>query len=191
MNYIAERIAVHRLPGLIQSEEYADTIIRNLADPRYSGRSYPDEDGDTANSAAIAGAAITATLVYVLDEAAAQRLVGERNIALGQIGRLISLAAMRNVTIEVVPFSAGLRRGMLETFIILEFPEPEDSDVLFVETSRDMITSRDEAGEISGYREVFEHLRSISLGPDGTLAYLAKLAKQITRNKVRQPNQLS
>jgi Domain of unknown function (DUF5753) len=79
---------------------------------------------------------------------------------------------------------------MLESFTVLEFPNPEDSGVLFVETSKDMIVSHDEAGEISGYLEIFEQLRSISLSPDGTLAYLANLAKQITCNKVRQPNQL-
>jgi hypothetical protein len=69
--------------------------------------------------------------------------------------------------------------GMLESFVILEFPEPEDSDVLFMETSRDMILSHDEAGEITGYLEVFEELRGISLGTDGTLALLANLAKQM------------
>jgi hypothetical protein len=42
-----------------------------------------------------------------------------------------------------------------------------------------MILSHDEAGEISGYRELFEHLRSISLGPDSTLAFLTGLAKQV------------
>jgi Domain of unknown function (DUF5753) len=75
---------------------------------------------------------------------------------------------------------------MLEAFVVLEFPDPEDSDVLFVETSRDLIVSHDEAGEISGYLEVFEQLRGSSLGPDGTLAYLRDLLKSISL-QIRQP----
>jgi hypothetical protein len=67
---------------------------------------------------------------------------------------------------------------MFESFVILEFPEPEDSDILFLESSRDTIISHDEAGDISSYREAFENLRTISLHPDGTLSYLADLAKQ-------------
>jgi hypothetical protein len=59
-------------------------------------------------------------------------------------------------------------------------PEPEDSDVLFRETSRDMIFSRGEDEPIIGYREVFEHLRRISLDPADTLAYLTDLVTQIS-----------
>jgi hypothetical protein len=166
------------LPGLLQTKEYADAIIRIAA---------PDTPADLMQTRTeirltrqlLLEQPSSPTLMCVLDEAAIQRLVGERSIAPGQINRLISLAARPNVTIEIVPFDAGLHPGMLESFIVLEFPDPEDSDVLFVETSRDMIISHDEAGEISGYLEVFEHLRSISLGPDGTLAYLMNLSKRI------------
>jgi hypothetical protein len=168
------------VPGLLQTEKYADTIIRMLGDP------------DTPADLIRTRIKIRLTrqqqlleqpsppyLMCVIDEAAIQRLTGDRDIALGQIDQLINLATRPNVTIEVVPFAAGLHRGMLESFAILEFPEPEDSDVLFLETSRDLILSNDEAGVISGYLEVFEDLRSISLGPDGTLAYLTSLAKQL------------
>jgi hypothetical protein len=167
------------IPGLLQTEEYADALIRRLADPgtpanliqtrmaiRLSRQHSLEQDSPP-------------TSIFVVDEAVIQRLVGERTIATSQIERLIRLANKPNIAIEVVPFSAGLHRGMLESFIILEFPEPEDSDVLFIETSRDVIISHDEAGEISGYLEVFEDLRSISLGFDGTLTYLTNLAKRI------------
>jgi hypothetical protein len=68
---------------------------------------------------------------------------------------------------------------MLEPFHILEFPNHEDSDVLFLESSRDTILSRDESGEIAGYRAVFEDLRDASLGAADTLTYLRDLARQI------------
>jgi hypothetical protein len=68
---------------------------------------------------------------------------------------------------------------MLEPFHILEFPDQEDSDVLFSESSKDLILSRDESGEIAGYRAVFEDLRDALLGEAGTLTYLRNLASQI------------
>lgn len=167
------------IPGLIQTEEYADKIIRKLANPGTPADQIQARMEIRLARQRLLEQSSPPILIFVLDEAAIQRLVGERSIALGQIDRLISLAARPNITIEVVPFRAGLHRAMLEEFAILEFPEPGDSDVLFIETSRDMIVSHDEAGEISGYLEVFEHLRSISLGSDGTLTYLTNLAKQI------------
>jgi hypothetical protein len=167
------------VPGLFQTEEYADAIIRRLADPDTSPDLIQTRMEIRLTRQQLLEQPSPPTLICVIDEAAIQRLVGERNIARSQIQRLISLATRPNITIEVVPFSAGLHRGMLEAFWVLEFPDPEDSNVLFVETSRDIIVSHDEAGEISGYLETFEELRSISLGSDGTLAYLGDLLQHI------------
>jgi transcriptional regulator with XRE-family HTH domain len=167
------------VPGLFQTEEYADAVIRRLADPDTAADLIQTRMEIRLTRQQLLEQASPPTLMCVIDEAAIQRLIGERNIARSQIRRLISLATRPNITIEVVPFSAGLHRGMLEAFWVLEFPDPEDSNVLFVETSRDIIVSHDEAGEISGYLETFEELKSISLGSDGTLAYLDDLLNHI------------
>jgi transcriptional regulator with XRE-family HTH domain len=167
------------VPGLLQTNEYIDAIFRKVADPDISAHLVQARTEIRLARQHLLEQASPLDLICVLDEAVIQRLAGERSIAPGQIERLISLATRPNITIEILPFDAGLHHGMFESFIVLEFPDPEDSDVLFVETSRDMIVSHDEAGEISGYLEVFEQLRSMSLGPDGTLPYLMDLAKRI------------
>jgi len=63
---------------------------------------------------------------------------------------------------------------MAENFNILEFG-PADSDVLYFESLRDAIFSHDETKEIITYRELFEDLRKISLGPKARFAILPKL----------------
>jgi len=166
------------IPGLLQTEEYADALIRKLADPGTPASLIRTRMEIRLTRQRLLEGDSPPTSIFVIDQAAIQRIVGERRIAPDQIERLTRLANMPNVAIEVVPFNAGLHRGMLESFTILEFPDPEDSDVLFLETSRDLIISRDQAGEISGYLEVFEELRSISLGPAGTTSYLTSLAEQ-------------
>jgi hypothetical protein len=169
------------VPGLMQTEEYADTIIRKLADPDTPGDLTQIRMDVRLRRQQLLEQPSPPSVIWVLDEAVVQRLVGEPSIALSQIDRMVSLAARPNISIEIVPFRAGLHRGMLEAFIVAEFSDPEDSDVLFVETSRDTIISHDEAGEITGYLEVFENLRAISLGRDATLSYLESLAEQISR----------
>ena len=167
------------LPGLWQTQEYATAIIRELADPgtpegliqtrieiRMKRQELLDRDPPP-------------TIACVVDEAAVQRMAGQRNVAPGQIARLIELASRPDTSLQIVPFSAGFHRGMLEPFLILEFPDPEDSDVLFSESSRDTIFSQDESGVIAGYREVFEELRSASLDAAATLAYLRNLMSQV------------
>jgi transcriptional regulator with XRE-family HTH domain len=167
------------IPSLLQTKEYANALIGKLVKSETQTDLIRTRIEIQLARQHLLEQSSPPTSIFVIDEAAAERIVGEQAIAPDQIDRLTRLASEPNVTIEIIPFSAGLHRGMFESFIILEFPEPEDSDVLFFETSRDPIISHDEGGQVSGYLEVFEELRNISLSPDGTLSYLANLAKRI------------
>ena len=167
------------VPGLLQTTEYADMTFRRFAETDITEDIIRTRIKIRQTRQQLLEQSSPPTMMFVLSEAAAQHLVGERSIATDQIDRLIKMASRPNVTIELIPFGAGLYRGMLESFTVVEFPEPEDSDVLYRETIRDTIITRDQAEEISGYREVFENLRNVSLGPDNTLTYLANLLKKI------------
>jgi transcriptional regulator with XRE-family HTH domain len=167
------------LPGLTQTEQYSSVIMHELAFPDASEQMIQSRIEIRLSRQQLLEMPDPPTLIYVVDESAIQHLLGENSAAKDQLARLIDLAQRPNIEIEVVPFSQGLHRGMLEPFLILEFPDPEDNDVVFLESSRDMIFTNDEAGEITGYREVFEHLRSISIGPEGTLEYFKRLAQSI------------
>ena len=167
------------LPGLWQTREYATAIIRQLADPDIPESLIQTRIEVRMRRQELLGQDPPPEIFCVLDEAAVQRTAGQRDVARGQIARLIELAGRPSISLGIVPFSAGFHRGMLEPFHILEFPNHEDSDVLFLESSRDTILSRDESGEIAGYRAVFEDLRDASLGAADTLTYLRDLARQI------------
>jgi hypothetical protein len=117
-------------------------------------------------------------LFFILDEAAIHRLLDEKELREAQLEKLIGLAERPEVTIEVIPFSVGLHRGMGENFTILEFSGSVD-DFIYFENARDQILSHETTEEIASYRELFEDLREISLGPGGTLSYLANVVKSI------------
>jgi hypothetical protein len=168
------------IPGLLQTAEYAEAVIRAHAEIDTTADRIQTLTEIRLVRQQFLERPSVPTMLFVFDEALIQRLIGERDIARDQIDRLIKLATRPNITIEIIPFKAGLHRGMLESFVIVEFPEPEDSDVLYRETSRETIISRDEAEEISGYREVFEDLRRISLGAEGTLTFLTNIMKTIS-----------
>jgi hypothetical protein len=121
-------------------------------------------------------------LFFILDEAVVRRLVGGKAAMRRQVRRLIELADSPNVTIEIVPFSAGVHPGIKGPFVVLEFPDAADDDVLYLESALGELISRDDPEEevILAYRETFEQLRTMSLGPEGSLTYLAKLADEMT-----------
>jgi Domain of unknown function (DUF5753) len=179
-----EAISVHReyatfvIPGLFQTREYALSVMQRLASEGDSEAQMLARVEIRTARQRLLQREPSPILFAVINEAAIQCMLGDRDVADGQIARLIELANKPDVMVEILPFGAGIRRGMLDPFIVLEFPDPEDSDVLFLESdSREFILSQDEAGEIAGYRELFEELRSSSLGPAGTVAYLENLSR--------------
>jgi transcriptional regulator with XRE-family HTH domain len=165
------------IPGLLQTEQYAATVISE-----YKGNYTPKTIRARVEIRMARQQFIeqpnSPRLHFILDEAVVQRLMGDKEARGEQLRKLVEMAARPHVTIEILPFSAGLHRSLGETFTILEFQDSADDDVLYFENGRDALFSHAEADEISLYREIFENLRSSSLGPRKSLAYLTEVATE-------------
>jgi transcriptional regulator with XRE-family HTH domain len=163
------------VPGLLQTEEYARAVISEYAPPdrvealveiRMKRQQLVEHrDGPL--------------LFFVLDEAVLHRPVGSKDAMHRQILRLIELGRRPHVTIEVVPFSGGAHPGLLGSFVVLEFLDPEDGYVLCLENARGELTRREEPDEVQPYLDTFERLRAMSLGPEGSYQYLLEVADAI------------
>ena len=70
----------------------------------------------------------------VIDEAVGHRVVGNVGIMHGQLRHLAESAQQGKTTIQVVPYRAGAYAGTTGPFVILDFPEPTDPAVVYVET---------------------------------------------------------
>ena len=179
-SYIIRNFETLLIPGLLQTEDYARAVIPSLeegttaerVDTLVEIRMRRQEQVDRDDPP---------LMFFILDEAAVRRLVGSRDIMRRQIHYLSEMAAKPNVTIEIVPFTAGTHPGLRGPFVIIEFPDPGDDDVLYLEARGDLIRGGiSEEGEVSTHREAFEQLRRLSLGPDGSMTYLRKLAEEMT-----------
>jgi transcriptional regulator with XRE-family HTH domain len=161
------------IPGMLQTAEYARASIEQLApnmpaaqvDPRVEIRMKRQELLKRVDAA---------EMFFVVDEAVVRRLVGGKDVMRQQLMRMIEVADMPNVTIEVVPFSAGVLQGMQAPFVIHEFPDAADDDVLYQEIPSGDLLSRDNPDEILRFREYFELLRESSLKSNGTIEFLGE-----------------
>jgi len=167
------------IPGLLQTEEYARAVIgewntqaqKDLLDSLVALRMERQE--------LLKRGGPPPWFFFILNEDVVRRLVGGQDVMRGQIRHLIDLASTPNVTVEIVPFSAGVHRGMQGPFVVLEFPEAEDDDVLYLESPRGDLINRDDLDEILVYRQTFEELRGMSLREEGTLEFLHELLGQL------------
>jgi transcriptional regulator with XRE-family HTH domain len=168
------------IPGLLQTEDYARAVIEQFSEEQ------PAKDHIDAMVALrmkrqeLLDRTDAPLAFFILDESVVRRLVGGKTVIRDQVLRLTELARRQNMTIEIVPFTAGVHRGMQGPFVALEFPDEADDDVLYLESPRGDLINRDDSEEILEYREIFEQLRDMSLRPDGSVAFLDRLLKEMT-----------
>jgi transcriptional regulator with XRE-family HTH domain len=112
----------------------------------------------------------------VIDEAALRRVVGSPQIMRAQCARLLELAQLPNVTIQVLTDAAGVHPGLAGKFAIMEFPERHDPAVVYIETmTSNLYVENDTA--VYRYTLAFDHLRALALGPQESAAYIGHLAE--------------
>ncbi len=111
----------------------------------------------------------------ILDEGALRRPVGGPAVMRAQLERIIELATLPKVTIQLIPLDLGAHPGLDSTFVILDFKEPIVNDVVYVEGLVGNIYLEN-VGDLERYRQVFSRLQSIALSPEDSIAAVKRIA---------------
>lgn len=156
------------LHGIIQSPAYVDEVTRS------AGIDDPDEVARHREARLERQWILTrpeSPVVFhaIIDENAIARIpeVAQRE----QISQLIAISESPNVTIQVVPTSAGVYAGSGEPFTHLEFAEAEFSDLIYLETSiDDRFLEEDE--EVESFKTRFRRLTEAALDLESTRTFL-------------------
>ena len=111
----------------------------------------------------------------ILDEQALRRPVGGSAVMRSQLARIIEVAKLSKVTLQIIPVDVGAHTGMDSTFVLLEFDEPMVNDVVYVEGLVGNLYLEDTA-EVDRYKRTFSRLRSIALSPEDSIAMVTSIA---------------
>jgi transcriptional regulator with XRE-family HTH domain len=147
------------MPGLLQTELYAQAIVRAVV-PHMS-----DESLGQLVQARLerqrrvlheAGTNFTA----IVDESALRRVVGGPAVMQDQLKALVTASELPNVTIRLVPLAAGALPTPTSKFIILSFDGPPD--VVFLETLTGQLFLERES-DVAAYRDAYAALGALAL----------------------------
>jgi len=165
------------VPGLLQTEDYARAMFR-------AGR--PDIDPVEIDKRVRVRMARQSLLIQdepldlwiVLDEAVLHRPVGGQSVMRRQLDHLVTSGEQPNITLQVLPFSAGAHAGMDGTFTMLLYEEPPNQNVVFAANAAGgLFLEKDE--ELHRFAFIFDHLRASALRPEESLALIAGLSKEL------------
>jgi len=165
------------VPRILQTEGYASTVLqvyyKNFA---HEHRAALIDLNTRRRDLLTSGDA--PKFYFVLDESVIRRVVGSRVIMGRQLQHLADMAELPNVTIQVVPFTAGLHPGMKGPFEVVQFDDSPDEDVVFIEGSGGDLIS-DDPVETKAYLDAFERITAASLGPSGSVGRLRQSAAEM------------
>ncbi|WP_460308009.1 helix-turn-helix domain-containing protein [Actinocorallia aurea] len=166
------------VPGLFQTEGYMRALMRSTpvaptqdeADRRVTVRLKRQQ---------LLLSPDAPDLWVILGEAALRREVGGTDVMADQLRELAGTARLPNVTVQVLPFTAGAHPSMQNGFVVLGFPEPLDPDVVYVEYRTGGICL-EQSADIRIYETVFDHLRAKALSPEDSAALIQRIADEMS-----------
>jgi transcriptional regulator with XRE-family HTH domain len=167
-----EPLMIH---GLLQTEDYARTVIAALAELS------PEQVEKRVEIRAKRQELLTRSddplrLWAVLHEAALRTPVGDGDAMRAQLGYLMEMSRLAKVTVQIIPFAAGVHAGMSGSFTIMAFPEDQDLDVAYVENpaGQHFIEA---AKEVAEFKVAFQRLQARALSIEDSARFIADMAK--------------
>lgn len=165
------------IPGLLQTEQYAMAVIDTCM-PKLEASDLERRARARMDRAAVLAKEEPLELWVVLDEAAIRRVVGGPEVMSGQLRQLGEATKRKNVILQILPFDAGAHPGMAGSFTILDFPDPTDPELVYVEgISGDALVEGH--SEIRRFGVMFDQLRAMALSPRDSAEVIAAAAESM------------
>jgi transcriptional regulator with XRE-family HTH domain len=162
---------VQSVPGLLQTPEYADVILRahyrsdiqRRVELRMARQRLVLEQNNTP-------------IWAVLDEAVLRRHIGPAEVMRLQYQRIIEFSEQHNITIQVLPFTAGVYSGVPGGFSIMQLPRPDPEVVVIEYRGGTLYIERSE--DVTAHAHVFDLIRATAKGPE-SISLISSMAKKL------------
>jgi hypothetical protein len=95
-----------------------------------------------------------------------------------QIMHLLDMARKPNITVQVIPYEAGAHPGMPGSFVLMDFTDPLDTDLVYIDTlAGDLFLESD--ADVNRYGQMFDHLRAAAHSPNDTISLITTAAASL------------
>ncbi len=166
------------IPGILQTEDYARAVLQVFYDEKSAAERLTAMVELRTTRTGLLTRDNAPKFSFVLDESVIHRVVGSPAIMSRQFQHLANLAKLPNVTIQVVPFTAGPHPGMKGPFEVVQFEDTPDETIVFLEGPRGDIISEDQ-GETEDYLKAFTDITAAALDPSDSVNRLLQAADKM------------
>jgi len=147
------------IPGMLQTRDYATAVnaaggedpetLQRGVDIRMHRQNLVGPDGPD--------------MFFIIDESALHRVIGGVEVMREQLRHMKELVASDQMTVQIVPFGAGLHPAMKGSFSLLELSEDEEDYSLFLEELYRPSLLQDDSDAVREYLTYFFQLEKFAL----------------------------
>ena len=166
--------AIGVLPGLLQTAQYAEVVVRAAALDRSDESVRQRVQTRLERQRRVLHEAGT-NFSAMIDEGALRRVVGGPAVMQDQLKTLVAVSELPNVSIRVVPFAAGPLPVPTNKFIILSFDGPPD--LVFLESLTGQLVLERES-DLEPYHDAYAALQQLALPAGDSYDRLLSLQRE-------------
>ncbi|HEX6074115.1 MAG TPA: helix-turn-helix transcriptional regulator [Micromonosporaceae bacterium] len=173
----------HLFPGIAQTERYMRAVLQ-------TDHTLSADEIDTRVEVRLNRQAILRRKIdpprydFIVDEDTLRRPVVPSDVMAEQLDHVVKLTELPNVTLRIVPYSAGLHPGVRSgPFVILGFPQTTRSgfsepDTVYIEDFTGGLYL-DKPSDVERYADAFDRLRERSLDESATKDLMRQVARSL------------
>ncbi|MFE0027236.1 helix-turn-helix domain-containing protein [Amycolatopsis sp. NPDC059021] len=170
-------------PGLAQVPDYSRSIIRG-GNPKLTDAEIASLVATRMTRQVIFSRRPAPNIHLVMDETVLWRPVCATEIRRAQLRNLLNLSERRNVTIQVVPFTAGANPGLEGPFVALDFAA--DHSVVYMD-SRGTSSFLEEDAHIDRVKVSWQGILAVALSPEESMRLVAHVIGTLTGPEEQEP----
>ncbi len=165
------------MPGLLQTREYAETLILNAATAGTPEEQIAKMIELRMTRQQVLGGDNPVSFAAVVDESALRRVIGGPEVMREQLARLREVAEWPHVEIRILPLRRGAHAGLEGSFWLYEMPDPYP-DVAYVDNLAGAVYVEEDVA-VDRFRQAYHQLSAMALGGKESAALIVAAAKEL------------
>jgi len=164
------------VPGLLQTEGYTRAMVTTSVPGASEAMIERQVETRTHRQQAITKDD-PLKLWVIVDEAVLHREVGGPRVMAEQLRHLADMARQPHITFQVLPYKVGAHAGMHGAFVIMDFPDAADPELVYIENMAGALYLEKEA-DVRRFAEMFDQLRAAALNTADSRRLAVSLIKR-------------
>jgi uncharacterized protein DUF5753 len=169
-------VQIMHVPGLLQTEEYAKVVLATNV-PKPSPTELRRRLSYRMRRRDVLDRSEPPQCTFLIHESAMRIELGGPKVARGQLEHLLEASDRDNITVQVIPFSAGAFPNVGISTVYASGPVPRlDTVHLEVPHGNALIDSET---HLENYRAIMDHAQGIALSPEGTRDLVREITQRL------------